>query len=590
MTVKRELHLHPGMTPILPARSYTVLETARPMTLMPYLAGVTVYLYSGLTRQGPDDHGVKVLTGKGENVTEFVLEVIKQRHPRAYRSIYKRTAPFFIEGRLIVDPARLIEVLETGYVSSKHFVTSALEGDVHDAFNKVMFAGYYIRFDAGREYVDYNDMIERCRARGFYRPPSICVATLDDLEGVYDTWSLTGEMTGILVSPTNYTGLGLDRSTDASRRWVWTPRLETVEGVVDHLRWDTGPKGHVSPVAIFAEPVVVPSTRITIKGVKVYNAWFVKTHGIGRNAKLAVAMQHDCPVLAEVTAPGVIDVPVGCPRCDQPLEQIGYKLFCVDLTCPARITASLSRLVAIAGRPENLSDEMISRWVEGFPVDDDTTVSADAVYDFIVFFKQVQGKGTPYRHELLCLRFGDRAGDLLSALEVSLDRLLATGITYEQFWTMINLPKVSVAAVLRLSNVSPASLKSDHGVSRLSDLGLRPSAIASLTVNEMYWTHLASVIKTRPPVVEAPPPQLKIVAFEGIRYPRPMWVRTLADLGVKVANSVTADVAYIVANQTLSDSLMLKAGKLGIPVITEDQLYSALKAKHNIEVFSGKTE
>lgn len=132
---------------------------------------------------------------------------------------------------------------------------------------------------------------------------------------------------------------------------AWKFLSEKCESVIERVEWQVGHTGAVTPVAHIT-PVRIGGT--TVSKASLSNAENVQTLGATLNAKVLVAKAGDIiPVILEVLTPDSrtpIEIPVECPVCSSTLEKrknVGgtdsVVLFCKNPDCEARTLGAIKR-------------------------------------------------------------------------------------------------------------------------------------------------------------------------------------------------------------------------------------------------------
>jgi DNA ligase (NAD+) len=126
---------------------------------------------------------------------------------------------------------------------------------------------------------------------------------------------------------------------------------QKVTRVVD-IRWDTGPSGRVTPVAI-VEPVELVGA--TVRRASLHNVARVRELGIGVGDEVLVSRRNDViPYVEEVVSHDGDDEqpPTRCSVCQQPVALDGEYLLCRNRECPALVEGRIRNWIGAIGALE----------------------------------------------------------------------------------------------------------------------------------------------------------------------------------------------------------------------------------------------
>ena len=270
---------------------------------------------------------------------------------------------------------------------------------------------------------------------------------------------------------------------------------ENADAFVEHIDWRTGANGRIEPVAILTSPVLLE--EYSIARVSCHDARYVAEHGLGNGAQVSVTLTYDgIPQVVEVLKTGrPQSLPVQCPACSAPTDMSGCYLICSSNGCPSKARTAIYRLLELAGMPRGLEEATVEDWLNRLPVNHATS-HVGGIVAFIALFRQVGGKGTAARGDLLRKTFNAHFGSLLFQLESNIDKLLKEGLENWQFWYVLNLPFVTKENSQRLARYSPDDIEFMilNFVAKFSEADTIGEAIRD---NSAYWKQLAPLLKLK---------------------------------------------------------------------------------------------
>ena len=132
---------------------------------------------------------------------------------------------------------------------------------------------------------------------------------------------------------------------------------------VREIRWDTGPSGRVTPIAV-VDPVVLASA--SVQRASLHNVAKVQRLGIGVGDEVLVSRRNDViPYIEEVVTkgPNREQVPAQCGVCQAPLALEGEYLMCRNQLCPALVEGRIHNWIDAIGALE-WGDKLIATLVK----------------------------------------------------------------------------------------------------------------------------------------------------------------------------------------------------------------------------------
>jgi DNA ligase (NAD+) len=350
----------------------------------------------------------------------------------------------------------------------------------------------------------------------------------------------------------------------------------TVLTKLEHIGVNVGRTGALNPYAVL-EPVVVGG--VTVSLATLHNEEDINRKDIREGD--TVILQRAGDVIPQVVGPHLEDgvkrerpfkMPARCPVCNTPVVKPEGEVMhrCPNPSCPAKGYEWLKHFVSRGAMDiDGVGDKLIRRLL-----DESLIATPPDLYRLTA-------------DDLLGLEgFQQRSAEnVISAIEASKGRpfghvLFALGITHVG----------SVTAQLladHFGSVGALEAASTEEIAEVEGIGaVIAEAVAGWLVDEDHQAVVrglrdAGVTLTGPKraaaaPVEGPLTGLTVVVTGSIEgYTRDSIRDHLAEQGAKVTNSVSKTTDYVVAGEG-GGSKRTKAQKLGVPVVTLDELYSAV--------------
>ena len=351
--------------------------------------------------------------------------------------------------------------------------------------------------------------------------------------------------------------------------------------------WDVGKTGKIAPVA-HLEPVFVGGTTVT--RATLANQEVIRARGIKIGDTVLVRRAGDViPFVAGVLdaakrtgAEQEIVPPIVCPSCGQALVEQGNsrELFCTNVSCPAQ---TVRRLIHWASRAAADIDAIGGVWIERLA---DAGI-LEQPSDFYHLTKET------------LLEF-DRIGEVSATRMIeSIDASRQVGL--RRALIGLAIPMASDGTAARLCRAGFGSLEevADAGVDALvavDDIGPKVAASREEHLGRLRpelerlreaGVSLAVREEDLPPVVAAGAPLAgKTVVITGAisdprtgeKVARPVFQRLCEKAGATAASSVSANTDLLITGAGVGDSKLTKAGKLGVEVVDQGEIWEQLIA------------
>ncbi|MFT3770647.1 MAG: NAD-dependent DNA ligase LigA [Minicystis sp.] len=403
------------------------------------------------------------------------------------------------------------------------------------------------------------------RSLGF-ATPSTAHGNIDDVMALYQRYSsetrqkLDYEIDGLVVYVNSLHVQSLLGEVNHRPRGAVAFKFASPAKVtrVLEIRWDTGPSGRVTPVAIVA-PVELAGA--TVQRASLHNAGNVRALGIGVDDEVLVSRRNDViPYVEEVVekrGPAAA-VPDKCTVCGSGLSVEGEYLVCRNTGCTAIVEGRIQTWVGAIGALE-WGDKLIEQLVEAKLVREPRDL-------YKLTWEQIAGldrRGEKSAKKCLA--------ELSSRLPITLPvfiaalgmdnfalqtaKLLVTA-GYKTIEAMLGAKEADLAAINGLGPIKAASIVRGLGARREEIQRLLDAGIVPVTLDE-----------------QGPLAGLSFCFTGSSSRPRNELTQLVESKGGRVLASVTKELNYLViADPASTSSKAVKARKYGTKLITEEEL------------------
>jgi DNA ligase (NAD+) len=436
---------------------------------------------------------------------------------------------------------------------------------------------------SGIKFAKQSEFLKKAEELGFKVPKPKVVKTLEEIIETYREWEKERdryiyELDGMVVKVNEielWEKLGY---TARAPRWAFAskfkPREKTTKilGVV----WQVGRTGIITPVA---ELQAVEIGGATVSRATLHNVDILKKLGVKIGDTVVVSRAGD--VIPQIIKPieelrtgqeREIEIPNKCPVCGGEVATEGPFLKCLNLSCPAKLSASIKHLARreafdIEGLGEKTSKLLVERGL----VKDIADVFNLRKEDL----KRLPGFSDVSAEQLVLA--------IERAKKIRLDRFIhALGIPgvgeatarllAEKFKTLSALMNASKFDLMRIRGIGPET--ADAIVKFFSDERNRNSIKKMLEYGvEVYWGE-----------EKKGPLSGKVFVFTGELdcCPRSKAKEMVEELGGQTADTVSKRVHYLVVGKDPGSKLQ-KAQKLGIKILSEEEFLKMIEeAKKSI--------
>ena len=362
--------------------------------------------------------------------------------------------------------------------------------------------------------------------------------------------------------------------TAKSPKWViaYKFKAEAVETTLESVTYQVGRTGAVTPVAHF-QPILLGGT--IVKRATLHN--FDEIARLGVKLKDHVIVEKGGEIIPKVVSVVLekrpagakdIDPPAACPVCGSELsrEETEVALRCDNLQCPAQVTRSILHFV---GRQAMNIEHIGPALVESLLREGLIKSAAD-----LYFLRQEQLEGLERMAEksaanVIASIQGSKTrglGKLLFGLGIRFIGKTSSLVLARHFRTMDALRNASLEALQSVHEIGERMARSMYDFFRLPAAETLLARLAEAGVSMAYEAAAGSEELAG-----------KTFVLTGTL---PTWSRDEAKeiiekAGGKTTDSVSKKTGYVLAGEAAGSKLE-KANKLGIPVISEDDLKKML--------------
>jgi len=553
--------------------------------ITPKFDGLSIVLYA-------NDGKLTALTrndgSMGKDCTKQLLHILEKKSPRSLERLLALKGTIAIRGEVLPDPKDGVTIKDMGIVSPRNFAAGLMNRiEVADELQYLLFVPYFVRINTERKYQNQLDMLLHLMELGFYGCPyqnAMNGTNPEELTELYEGLSSEWLIDGLVISPTTDYQDHIDYSKYEKDAIAYKFQSEVVDTVVKHVDWATGSSGRINPTVVFDSVFI---SGANVNRASAFHASFVKEKGIGTGACIQITRANEViPHIVSVSEPVHALLPSKCPSCDAEVEWDGYFLMCASEMCPSKAISSIYKLFEVSGIPENLGWSTMKKYLNTFPVNMDYT-KIDNIITYLMLFNQLGEKNLAHRTNELQKKFNDHAGMLLWKMEMAVQNKLSEGLTYENFWYVLNLAQLGPSNAAKMKMIDPGTLESMAGRDALRKTGVSTPVLEAIKENSKYWNALYNIVKVRAPLQDVTNNiGLKVCVTGAVSMTRSKWGKLLQKYGVELVGNVGKDVKFLICNnpEEATSSKAKAAEAKGTKVITELDLYVYLKNEHGITV------
>lgn len=533
----------------------------------------------------PKLDGLTLVVGNGRCVTRgngHVGELIGLNTARKFLAPELIDYPGEVRGEVLIPKALEDEInrlrIEHGDEPFKNLRNAAagiLRKEESYLADKLVFLAYNITGSALKE----EEQLQELKRAGFTVPrttyftnmPSDFEKFCREMVDSFDRDGYEFEIDGLVVKSNLPNALNLWRGTshhDANAiAYKYPPKDGKWTKLLD-VTWQVGRTGKITPVAEIAPVDILGSTisRATLHNINIIHGLDLQ---IGRDV-FVVKANDVIPAIIDCDTEQVglnIDLPVRCPACGALVRMENDQVFCTNPHCSTMIVATIKH---IAGRDylniEGLSEETAAKMYDAGLVKspyDIFNLSTDDIRR-LPGFAEISAKKLHSAIQQAKLVNFNRF--IASACVPEIGRHAGRDIaekfnSLESFLEDIRNGCPVTRTIEGIGDVMVQNLIAY--IDNLEDLAEH----VSITVPVVVHADTLRIVKK----------QLTFVITGTLTKPRSYFEDMIRNAGHKVSGSVSKKTDYLVCNEDkIGSSKMTKATKLGIPVVSEEQLKDLL--------------
>jgi len=255
-------------------------------------------------------------------------------------------------------------------------------------------------------------------------------------------------------------------------------------------------------------------------------------------------------------------IPITCPECDSSLLSTDVDLFCTNILCSKRQYEAINRLLTISKIPDGLGWSNIEKFLKN------THISS--IFDLISSIETLSKLTEDRLKQVYQKHYGSLLHKLISSL---CEKLIDTGVTYEEFWYFSNINNISIANSKKLKTINPCEIVDN--LNNIRDL-VPINTYESINKDINYLQQLSSLLKFNQVSDDKEASGIEIVMTGKLSKPRSKLAKELSQLGCKVVSSIGKETQYLLCNEPSNSSKFKEAEKRGVKIVTESEFYSIL--------------
>lgn len=457
-------------------------------------------------------------------------------------------------GELVVDKEYFKNNLSVEYKGGRSFVSGTL--DTND-FNPLALTALK---EGAVHLVLFNTLPSlTCTLKEFPKKWAEFEEDLKEID-LYDTDGVVFEV----VNPDIKRIMG---SNNSFHRWQIAKKeiKSTAKTDIVDVVWQVGRTGPITPVCNIL-PIYLSNSIIT--NATAHNVDYYKRNGLGVGATVMITRSGEViPKIIDVVKPvskGYI--PSECPSCNTKLEYRGKEIVCTNIACSGRIKARLTHFFSTLK-------------ILGFgPVTVEAIIEA-GYGDLYTFLR------TPFDKLSATLIEKGLGKKDVQNLRDELFKFYDSSVEDYKVLTALGIPTCGLSTAKAILNeyylevlpkLKENGMKAIYGIGKETQDNLIEYFADAEDEIGILLAWLNNIKHTKDMVIDASSPlNGKRVCFTGTcSHPRDELVLQLEQLGAKKASSISSTTNFLVCGKKPTASKVEKAKKLGITILTEEELFS----------------
>lgn len=346
---------------------------------------------------------------------------------------------------------------------------------------------------------------------------------------------------------------------------AFKPASELHTTTVNEVRIQVSRLGRMQPVVFYTPVEINGATCIKATG---FNYGFMEKNTLGVGSTVAVTRAQEVVPKIETVINGInFILPTNCPDCNYPLEwdESHVHLICNGPACSAQLIRHAAHFFITLGM-EEFSESSFEKLVTGLNI----TSFSQFFHQSVATISALDGfgvsKAKSYMEQLDKIMKNTKPDVFLAALGIPLLGKTLSRVLVARFeWDDIIHGKLTASQLNGLDGV--ADIKADKVVT-----GIR---LSQYLIQEIlpYFN-----IQKKEKVVSGLNGKTFCITGSLNTMKRPQAEKWIMENGGEVGGIKNIPGMYLVSNETTDSSKSIKARTLGIPIITEEQLYAMVKS------------
>lgn len=331
------------------------------------------------------------------------------------------------------------------------------------------------------------------------------------------------------------------------------------ESVIRDIEWNTGRTGKITPVAVI-DPIELAGTTVT--RLTLNNLDYIQTNSVMIGDTILVEKANEIiPKLVKVVLKGEhrnLNIPVKCPSCSHDVSLEMPFIMCNNPDCPAKLVENIEHFLKKLD-VKGISDKTIEKVLESGIADD--------LPEMIILDEA----------DLVMIGFGNRQAEIfveaLRGITATPEKFLgALGVDGAGSRTFTEVVKDIPFKDIINSNFTVAQLCSIEGIAETSAEKIK----RYFDENQEYIHAMLEHVSVEEKQASSDTLNGKTFCITGTLSRKRKEVESMIEDHGGVIKSVSKTLDYLVAGEDAGSKLD-KAKKLGVSVLTENELYNLMK-------------
>lgn len=332
---------------------------------------------------------------------------------------------------------------------------------------------------------------------------------------------------------------------------------ESKTTVVKDVEWNMSKSGACVPRVKF-DTIELAGTNVQY--ATGFNVKFIEDNKIGKGSEIVVTKANEIiPYIEEVKSAGEMNIPERCPHCNESLIRDGVILRCTNPQCSNSNWQDIFIWVKNITSLDGLGDIMIKSFIEQEFDREDVTIEDLILHQYIDSGTREGHEGL--KNEMFNLLKNNKLSLVCALKALNIPRL--GDKTSEEF---AKYPEL-IQHILKFDDIS----KFDEVKRKIGDANgqsiiknINKFRRLNLIYDRIDWSKKDEVIQRG-----------KVAITGKLSKPRKELEKDLKSLGYTVGD-ISSDCVCLICNEPSTSSKYLKAQKLGISILTEEEFINSL--------------